>query len=284
MGVTGMKFPIFYGFFTPDIATKDSFGPMSTALDLAQRLDGQLSVAIGKLKITVPNVMVSATVDGLIASENKRRAKSAADSQQKVVELARGSGVIIHTEIVEDDFIGIKRRFANRARIHGLVFAESGLPGEIYNDELIEPLLFESGRPVLIVPKGFASSVSLDHILIAWDGSANAARAVWDSIPLLEKSKKIEIVTVMGEKNIDTAPAADTLAPMLTYLNENIRVTALEIGDQTAAGAIKKHAKMIGAGLVIQGAYGRSRWTEMVLGGVTREMLRDSDLPVLMSH
>jgi nucleotide-binding universal stress UspA family protein len=279
-----MKFPMFYGFFAPDFAIKDAFGPMSTAIDLARRLDAQLSVAIGTLKITVPNVMASTTVDGLIASENNRRVKSATASQRKVVELARGSGVIVHTEIVEDDFIGIKRRFANRARIHGLVFMESGVSGELYNDELIEPLLFESGRPVLIVPKDFTSSISLDHILIAWDGSANAARAAWDSISLLEKSKKIEIVTVMGEKNIDTAPAANSLAPMLTYLNENIRVTALEIGDQTAAGAIKKHAKIIGAGLVIQGAYGRSRWTEMVLGGVTREMLRDSDLPVLMSH
>ena len=71
---------------------------------------------------------------------------------------------------------------------------------------------------------------------------------------------------------------------MLTFLGKKITVTPLTFDGNTAAGLIKQHAARTSADLVVQGAYGRSRWSELILGGVTREMLRDSALPVLMSH
>ena len=171
-----------------------------------------------------------------------------------------------------------------RARIHGLVFAEAGGPSEPLTGALIEPLLFESGRPVIVVPNGFSSEISLSHILIAWDGSEGAARAVWDAIPLLRQANTLEIATVVGEKELDEVPAANALAGMLTFLGKKITVTPLTFDGNTAAGLIKQHAARTSAGLVVQGAYGRSRWSELILGGVTREMLHDCALPVLMSH
>lgn len=126
--------------------------------------------------------------------------------------------------------------------------------------------------------------ISFDRVLIAWDGSTRAARAVWDSIPLLRLAKTIEIVTVTGEKNLHEVPAANTLALMLSYLGKETRVTVLTLDGGTAASLIKEHAAKIGAGLIVQGAYGRSRWSELVLGGVTREMLHNNALPVVMSH
>ena len=149
---------------------------------------------------------------------------------------------------------------------------------------MIEPLLFESGRPVIIVPNGFSSEISLDHVLIAWDGSEGAARSVWDAMPLLRQANTLEIVTVVGEKELDEVPAANALAGMLSFLGKKIAVTPLTFDGNTAAGLIKQHAARTSAGLVVQGAYGRSRWSELILGGVTREMLHDCALPVLMSH
>jgi nucleotide-binding universal stress UspA family protein len=71
---------------------------------------------------------------------------------------------------------------------------------------------------------------------------------------------------------------------MLSFLGKRVTVAVLALDGSTVAGKIKNHAAKSGAGLIVQGAYGRSRWREFILGGVTREMLGDSPLPLLMSH
>lgn len=257
---------------------------MTAVIDLATKLDAQLSVAIGALQISAPNILSSGLVDGLITAENNRTEDSAAAALERITQVTSNSGLIVHAEILKGNFDLIKSRCAVRARMHGLVFAENGIAGEFLGGSLIEPLPFESGRPVLIVPNGYSSAVTVDQVLIAWDGSTSAARAVWDSIPLLRLAKTIEIVTVTGEKELQDVPAANTLAPLLSYLGKTVTVTVLTYERNSVAGLIKDHAAQIGAGLIVQGAYGRSRWSELILGGVTREMLHDNTLPVLMSH
>jgi nucleotide-binding universal stress UspA family protein len=279
-----MKFPIFHGFIASEIGSAKPLEVMKTAFSLAARLDAQLSIAIGALQISVRTILSSTTVEGLISDENKRSADSAVASREQIVGLARNSGLIVHTEILKGDLGSISGRCANRARVHGLIFAEAGIPGALLGGALIESLIFESGRPVIVVPNGFSSDISLEHVLVAWDGSAVAARALWDSLPLLRLATTIEIVTVTGEKELNDVPAANALAGMLTFLGKKVSVTVLAYDGGTAASLIKQHAAKSGAGLVVQGAYGRSRWRELILGGVTREMLHDCTIPVLMSH
>lgn len=279
-----MQFPIFHGFIAPDIASVKPMKAMKTVFSLAAKLDAQLSIAIGALLISVRTILSSSTVEGLISDENKRSVDSASAVREQIIELARNSGLIVHTEILKGSLGSIAGRCANRARVHGLVFMEAGIPGELLGGALIEPLIFESGRPVIIVPNGFSAEISLKHVLVAWDGSAGAARAIWDSLPLLRLADAVEIVTITGEKELNDVPAANALAGMLSYLEKKINVTVLPYDGSTAGSLIKQHAVKTGAGLIIQGAYGRSRWSELVLGGVTREMLSDCTIPVLMSH
>jgi nucleotide-binding universal stress UspA family protein len=279
-----MLYPIFYGFIAPDSASAKPMSAMKAAADLASKLNAQLSVAVGALHLSVRGVLSYGTPEMVVSDENKRSADSAAAARARVIELARGSGLTVHTEILKGDFDLIKRSCASRARLHGMVFAEAGIPGEYLAGALLESLIFESGRPIFIVPNGFHSEPSFDHVLIAWDGSVGATRAVWNSIPLLHRAKTIEIVTVTGEKELNAIPAGDTLAPALAYLGKKITVSALPRGDNTVAGVIRKHASASGAGLIVQGAYGRSRWSELILGGVTREMLDNCPLPMLMSY
>jgi nucleotide-binding universal stress UspA family protein len=279
-----MKFPIFYGALAPDMVTEKTLHGATLALDVAAALDAQLSVSIGALLVTPPNVLGSSMVSSLVASENKRWLDAAKAVQEQFDRLAAASKIPAHSEVINDDLIGLGKRFAVRARLHGLVVFEHGILGEMYRDELIEPLLFGSGRPVLIFPNKYSSQVSFDRALIAWDGGLHAARAVWSAIPLLQKAASIDIVTVTGEKNLSLAPVADTLAPMLAFLGSNINVTVLETKTASAAERISDYAASSGANFVVQGAYGRSRWLELVLGGVTREMLNNSKLPVLMAH
>jgi nucleotide-binding universal stress UspA family protein len=279
-----MLFPIFFGIIAPDIASPKSLGAVKAAIALAAKLDGQLSVAIGALEISVRNTLSSGIVERVVDEECKRSMDSATALGGQIAELARSSSSALHTEILNGSLGHITKLCTLRARVHGLIFAEAGSSNAPLTGALIEPLLFESGRPVIIVPNGFSSEISLNHVLIAWDGSEGAARAVWDAIPLLRLANTLEIVTVVGEKELHDVTSANALAGMLTFLGKKITVTPLTFDGNTAAGPIKQHAAKTGAGLVVQGAYGRSRWTELILGGVTREMLRDCALPVLMSH
>lgn len=279
-----MLFPIFYGIIAPDIATPKSLGAVKTAIGLTAKLDGQLSVAIGALEISVRNTLSSGIVERIVDEECQRSRDSAKALSGQIADLARSSGSAVHTEILSGSLGQITGLCTVRARVHGLVFAEAGGSSEPLAGALIEPLLFESGRPVIIVPNGFSSEISLNHVLIAWDGSEGAARAVWDAIPLLRLADTLEIVTVVGEKELNDVTSAHALAGMLTYLGKKMAVTSLTFDGSSAAVPIKQHAARTGAGLVVQGAYGRSRWSELILGGVTREMLRDCVLPVLMSH
>ena len=178
-----MLFPMFYGFIAPDVAAAQPFTAMKTAIDLANRLDAQLSVAIGARQLSLSSLLSSSTVEGLIAAENKRAASSAALANDRISEIAKGSGLTPHTEILKGDLGQLKVRFSMRARLHSLVLAEAGKPGELLGGELVEPLIFNSGRPVLILPNGYDGAISLDQILVAWDGSAGAARAVFFGVP-----------------------------------------------------------------------------------------------------
>ncbi len=279
-----MLFPIFLGIIANDTAATKPLGAIKTAIELAAKLDAQLSVAVGALQISVPSLLTSGTVESLIATENRSASEQAMAASAQIITLANASGITIHTEILRGDLPAIRQRFANRARVHGLVLAEAGKSGGFLGFNIIEPLLFESGRPVLIYPSDYSSRVSFDHIVIAWDGSQAAARAVWDAIPVLRLAKSIEIVTVAGEKELNDVAAANTLAPMLAYLGKKISVTVLTYKGGTAGDLIRDHAVQNGANLIVLGAYGRSRWRELVLGGVTRDMLQQTSIPIMMSH
>lgn len=151
-----MLFPIFFGFIAPGNGSAKPLDAIKTAACLATKLDAQLSIAIGALQITIPNLLTSATVEGLIANENRRSKDSADAVREQIADLARSFGVTIHTETLKGDLSQIKNRFANRARVHGMVFAEASISGELLGGALIEPFLFESGRPVIVVPNGYS--------------------------------------------------------------------------------------------------------------------------------
>ena len=132
-----MLFPIFYGLIAPIKVSAKPLSAINSAIALATKLNAQLSIAIGALQITVPNLLSSATVEGLIGNENKHSKDSAAAMRDKIADLARNSGIPVHTETLIGDLSQIKSRFANRARVHGLVYAGHWL--EIENDEEDSP-------------------------------------------------------------------------------------------------------------------------------------------------
>lgn len=139
------------------------------------------------------------------------------------------------------------------------------------------------GRPVLLVPYvGTFKSIG-ERVLVAWDGSRTAARALGDAMPILQKAAAVQVLAI----NPSEAHAAMAGVDIATHLaRHGIKVEAQHVrADEVGAGAmLLSRAADFGADMIVMGAYGHARWRQMVLGGVTEHMLEHMTVPVLMSH
>jgi nucleotide-binding universal stress UspA family protein len=171
---------------------------------------------------------------------------------------------------------------ATEARYFDLVLLP-WVPGDSQNRDLIQEIVFESGRPAILLPST-ASAARLEHIAIAWDGSRVAARALGDALPLLAVGGQVTVVTVENEKPLLGRDIGHTLASWLEHRGYSATATAVALGGREVADALQEAAISCGAGLLAMGGFGHSRIRDFVLGGATRGVLARAKLPVLLSH
>jgi nucleotide-binding universal stress UspA family protein len=147
-------------------------------------------------------------------------------------------------------------------------------------------LPLEAGRPVLVVPYAYEPKPLGKRVLIAWNASREAARAVSDALPLLERASQVHVVTVNAEASArghGEEPGAD-IAQFLSRHGVKVTVSQLVAPDLDAGNALLSRAFDLQADLIVSGAWGHTRLRESVLGGVTRTLLESMTVPVLMSH
>ena len=147
-------------------------------------------------------------------------------------------------------------------------------------------LVLNAGRPVLIVPRVGESDRTGERILVAWNASREATRAVTDALPLLARASRVDVVTVNAEPRREghgELPGADIA---LYLARHGVRCNVLPTsGDDIEVGAwLLSRAADLGSDLIVMGAYGHSRLRELMLGGATRTVLGSMTVPVLMSH
>jgi hypothetical protein len=148
------------------------------------------------------------------------------------------------------------------------VFMQSE-PDGVDNDDVIETSLFQSGRPLIVVPYIQKDGLKLDRMVCCWDGSQAAARAFNDALPLLGKATAVDLLIVLNEKT----------------KNDRNEIRGVEIAaDIDVANAILSYVADSSATLIVMGGYGHTKLREVILGGVTREMLKSMTVPVFMSH
>lgn len=173
--------------------------------------------------------------------------------------------------------------FLHLARLHDLIVLDAAASGDMSVGNAIEDALFDSGTPVLLVP-AICEPTSPRCVVIAWDGSAQSARAVKNSLPLLGAAEMVIAVTVTGEKKLSkTAPGAH----LVTYLARHgidCKFVTLEGREGDAAEHLHHFVAEQGADLLVMGAYVHSRWREAVIGGVTQSFMNDCPLPLFMVH
>jgi nucleotide-binding universal stress UspA family protein len=255
------------------------------AVSLAQIFDAH----VAGITFAYEPVAVGAIFDGLPAAliDNQRREnqKAANDAVARFEQAARAAGVPAETQLRSAALPDAVNLFGQMARRFDLSVVTQAEPEILTPQDLIvEAALFNSGRPVVVVPYIHKGGVSLQRVMVAWDGSLTAARAVGDAMPLLRRAKNVEVVTVSDDKGKgDEIPGAD-LGKHLARHGLKVEVNKIPAGDIDIANALLSYAADNGIDFIVMGAYGHSRLREFVLGGATRGMLEAMTVPTLMSH
>ena len=195
------------------------------------------------------------------------------------------AGVSAGPQLLHTSFAKAANLFGRIARGFDLSIVGQAKPdGNAVEAMISESTLFESGRPVIIVPYIQKAPIKLDRIMVCWDGSRSAARAIGDAMPFLERAKNVEVVIVTNERGKrDEIEGAD-IGQHLARHGLKVEVTRITHGDLDVADALLSHSMDASADFMVMGGYGHSRLREFVLGGVTRSILRTMTLPTLMSH
>jgi nucleotide-binding universal stress UspA family protein len=253
------------------------------AVALASVLGAHIAAISCEVRIEVPGSLISfGTAEAIAGGEAHRSHDSAKGLLAAFAAAAQKAGVL--HEIIHEKSVSyrVPERLVEYARLRDLTVVS--VP-ESYDQWYAEAIIFGSGRPTLVLPENPPSRpFELNTIVVAWDFSRSAARAVADAIPVLEKAKRVRIVTVTNEKVIDTQHSSEELAKNLARHGIDVILDRVDATGRAIGDVLTREVASCNADLLVMGAYGHSRFREFILGGATRSMLSMPPLPILFSH
>ncbi|MCW5748786.1 MAG: universal stress protein [Alphaproteobacteria bacterium] len=148
-------------------------------------------------------------------------------------------------------------------------------------ESLFEGALFDSGRPVLLVPPGRQAAVG-QKVVIAWNGSTETARALSMAMPLIKGAAAVEVISIEGA--MVQGPSGAELATALRRHGLPVSARHCESGGKSTGQAMVDESLKFGADLIVKGAYTQSRLRQMIFGGLTRHLILSSPIPVMFAH
>jgi nucleotide-binding universal stress UspA family protein len=254
------------------------------ALSVAETFGAHLAGIAFLYDPVIPDGVLGGVPVQLIEAQREENSKAAQSAVQRFEESARSAAVSVSSRTVEASVGGAATAFAAIARRFDLaVVGQSQRDYGGTEEVMIEAALFESGRPLLVVPYIQRSKLALGRILVCWDGSRTAARAIGDAMPVLERAKAVDIVMVAEERKAEDITGTQ-MAEHLVRHGISANLKRLVKGDISIDSVVLSFAADIGADLMVMGGYGHSRLREFILGGMTRGILESMTVPVLMSH
>jgi nucleotide-binding universal stress UspA family protein len=195
------------------------------------------------------------------------------------------AGISAEPLMTSSSLSGAADQFARMARRFDLAIVGQAQPDVSTVEQIIgETTLFESGRPLMMVPYIQKTPFKTDNVMICWDGSRTAARAVADALPIIRKSGRVEIVIVASERGKQDEIEGADIGQHLARHGLKVDVHRISGGNIDVGDALLSHAADSSADLMVMGGYGHSRLREFVLGGATRSIFESMTVPVLISH
>lgn len=257
------------------------------AAELAYACNAHLTGACmtGVIRFVYPDPSLPMSID-LVSAQADILNQRADAALARFDEIAQRAGIQAYERRKVDDepdtALALQARYADLVVVSQ---EDPGEPGARLVGRIPEYVMLNSPRPVLVVPHSPSTEGLGRHALVAWNGSAAAARAISGAIPLLQRSREITVAVFNPGEHYGVhgeIPGAD-IAAWMTRHGMKVRVTSqdttLDVGN-----ALLSMAADLDCDLLVMGGYGRPRYRELLLGGVTRTILATATLPVLMSH
>ncbi len=258
-----------------------------TAAAIAQVQDAHLTVLTVTPEVNLPYPSGGNVPPQFIQSPKETTEKELSKIELACTEIARRRGIELELRHVDStrslvaDVI-IEQAFSSDIVVMPQATGEEWGPWS----ELPDRVILNAGRPVMIVPDGMQLERAPRRVVVAWTDSPQSARATFDALPLLKHAENTEVVAIRtsASQRSERSLAVDQVALALARHGVNAEATT-DISEHVSVGeAILEHARERHADALVMGCYGHSRFHEALLGGVSRMVLHDPTLPVLMSH
>ncbi|MBD8878115.1 universal stress protein [Roseibium polysiphoniae] len=255
------------------------------AIDLAVNNDAHVTGLAVAFEPVVPAFAAAPMPVDYLQAAHEQAVGAAKDAQKSFDELARVAAVKTESRVADVLTGGPLEGLLRHCRTTDLVVIGQENPDalEPMRELLIETVLFESGVPVLIVPYIGVAQSEAKNVVIGWDGSSTATRAIHAALPLLDKAEKITVLVVEKNVNEDSQPGAE-IATYLARHDLDVTIDVITNPQTGIADTLLNYVSDNGNDLVVMGGYGHSRMREFLFGGATREILKAMTVPVLMAH
>ena len=266
----------------------DASKTAASCLDVATKLADTHEAHVTALHVSSPPFAIGDFGPGgmteVMRWQEEQARQTAARTRQEVAAAQRRSGREIEWRATAGEIppaVQLHGRYAD------LVVISQGRREDddpAATDILPQTVIMGCGRPALVVPSYGEFSRLGERVLVAWNRTREASRAVHDALPILTRAKSVQILEVNPPSGKEPHIAGADIALHLARHGVAAEVQAATVSDIETGATILSRAADLGSDLVVMGAYGHSRLRELTLGGVTRHLLRHMTVPVLMSH
>ncbi len=256
------------------------------AVDFCQTHGAHLTVLVVSMCATPPLTGYDA-LSTIRLGEQQREIDRLAEKAADITTLLSGSASSYDVQEIYTEFAWADDDIAERALYADLVLIG---PEAARNEELrrrvIDGALFQSPTPVLVTPSDKMVRLPPKTILLAWDSGEEAARAARQSIDFLQAAGTVHVTLVdpLAARSVNGEEPGADIAAFLTRHGVKVDVDCVASGGRLVDETLRQHAADIAADMIVMGAYSHPRLQERLFGGVTRSMLKDSDIPLFLAH
>jgi len=267
-------------------ADRPADGLVACAVSVAKAFDAHLDGIVCTYQPINPAIVVGASAAYYAAANQHNTDEDEAAARLDQFEIAaRAAGITHGARSVCDAPALANQALSEISRLYDLsvvIQPDRAKPG--HQDPLPESVLFNSGKPILMVPHVHTGPVAFDRVLVCWDGGRQAARAVSDAMPFLRQAKTIDVIAVNEDEDVVGQASSEALQAHLLRHDLAASHHQVTAPPSNIHNAILSFAADTSADLLVMGGYGHSRLREFIMGGVTRGIFKSLTLPALISH